>query len=201
MQILANYNNRQRTNQISFTSHFVRSAVLRDTFRTPYDYKDFQTTRQYVNAIEGLLKDGRNDIINLVDRTRYVRLDVNDKEYTRIESISRKSNEMLTRIRKAIIDFAEKERGIEKVYNYENLSKQELEYIKTLDVANRLKKLDPNNNKDAKKIEKIKNEVQKKLKFEIESRLMELGKEINKPQKTQTIGKNLDENLLKKLLG
>lgn len=199
MQILTNYNNTQRTNHTNFTSHFVRSAILRDTFLTPYDYKDFQTTRQYVNAIEGLLKDGKNDIINLVDRKRYVRLDVNGKEYSRIESFSIRTNEMLTKLRKAIIDFADNERGIKKVNNYDNLSEQELGYIKPLDLAARLKELDPNNKKDAKKIEKIKEEVKQKLALEINNRLSELGREIGKPKKTQTIGKNLEEDPLKKI--
>ena len=61
MQILANYNNRQRTNQISFTSHFVRSAVLRDTFRTPYDYKDFQCNVLNIASINDWIKTHPDD--------------------------------------------------------------------------------------------------------------------------------------------
>ncbi len=196
MQILTNYNNQPLGNHINFASHFVRTNILRSTFYFPYNYSDFQTTRQYANAIEGLLKDGKNDVIKFVDRKKYVNLKVNDKEYTRIDKVSTSANEMLTKLRKAIIDFADKERGIKKVYNYDNLSEQEIGYIKHLDVENKLKNLDPKNPKHAKKIEKIKEEVKKALLFGIQHKLYELDKEIGRPNKTQTMGLNLKENTL-----
>ena len=105
MQISSNYNSPQRSNQ-TFTSHFVRSNLLRDSFRTPVGKTNVQEIRQYANAVEGLLKDGKNDVINVVEKNKYIRLDVNNKEYSRIDNNLRKNPVLaFSQIRDSIINF------------------------------------------------------------------------------------------------
>ena len=199
MQISSNYNSPQ--NQ-TFTSRFVRSRLLRDTFRTPVGKTNIQEIRQYANAVEGLLKDGKNDVINVVEKNKYIRLDVNNKEYSRIDNNLRKNPVLaFSQIRDSIINFAEKERGIKRVFGYDNLSEKEIASVKDLNVAKRMKGLNPENKKHANIIEKIKKEVVERLYYETGDRLDALNREIRKPQKAQTLGKGTEENVLKNLLG
>lgn len=200
MQISSNYNSPQRSNQ-TFTSHFVRSRLLRDTFSGFHFTEDLSEMRQYANAVEGLLKDGKKDSLKFVDRGRYIRLDVNNKEYSRFDALSLSRDEKRAKIRNSIIDFAEKERGIKRVFGYDNLSEREIASVKDLNVAKRMQGLNPENKKHANIIERLKEIVKEKLYFETEWRLDNLNSEIGKPQKTQTIGKGTEENVLKNLLG
>jgi len=199
MQISSNYNSQQRSNQ-TFTSHFVRSNLLRDSF-SGFWTNNVPEMRQYANAVEGLLKDGKKDVLKFVDRGRYIRLDVNNKEYSRFDALSLSKKERNAKIRNSIIDFAEKERGIKRVFGYDNLSEKEIASVKDLNVAKRMKGLNPENKKHANIIEKIKKEVIERLYYETGDRLDALNREIRKPQKAQTLGKGTEENVLKNLLG
>lgn len=199
MQISSNYNSPQRSNQ-TFTSHFVRSNLLRDSF-SGFWTNNVPEMRQYANAVEGLLKDGKKDVLKFVDRGRYIRLDVNNKEYSRFDALSLSKKERNAKIRNSIIDFAEKERGIKRVFGYDNLSEKEIASVKDLNVAKRMKGLNPENKKHANIIEKIKKEVVERLYYETGDRLDALNREIRKPQKAQTLGKGTEENVLKNLLG
>lgn len=199
MQISSNYNSQQRSNQM-FTSHFVRSNLLRDSF-SGFWTNNVPEMRQYANAVEGLLKDGKKDVLKFVDRGRYIRLDVNNKEYSRFDALSLSKKERNAKIRNSIIDFAEKERGIKRVFGYDNLSEKEIASVKDLNVAKRMKGLNPENKKHANIIEKIKKEVVERLYYETGDRLDALNREIRKPQKAQTLGKGTEENVLKNLLG
>lgn len=199
MQISSNYNSPQRSNQ-TFTSHFVRSNLLRDSF-SGFWTNNVPEMRQYANAVEGLLKDGKKDVLKFVDRGRYIRLDVNNKEYSRFDALSLSKKERNAKIRNSIIDFAEKERGIKRVFGYDNLSEKEIASVKDLNVAKRMKGLNPENKKHANIIEKIKKEVIERLYYETGDRLDALNREIRKPQKAQTLGKGTEENVLKNLLG
>lgn len=199
MQISSNYNSQQRSNQ-TFTSHFVRSNLLRDSF-SGFWTNNVPEMRQYANAVEGLLKDGKKDVLKFVDRGRYIRLDVNSKEYSRFDALSLSKKERNAKIRNSIIDFAEKERGIKRVCGYDNLSEKEIASVKDLNVAKRMKGLNPENKKHANIIEKIKKEVIERLYYETGDRLDALNREIRKPQKAQTLGKGTEENVLKNLLG
>ena len=199
MQISSNYNSQQRSNQ-TFTSHFVRSNLLRDSF-SGFWTNNVPEMRQYANAVEGLLKDGKKDVLKFVDRGRYIRLDVNNKEYSRFDALSLSKKERNAKIRNSIIDFAEKERGIKRVFGYDNLSEKEIASVKDLNVSKRMKGLNPENKKHANIIEKIKKEVIERLYYETGDRLDALNREIRKPQKAQTLGKGTEENVLKNLLG
>lgn len=190
MQISSNYNKPQRSNQ-TFTSRFVRSRLLRSTFRTPVGKTNVQEIRQYANAVEGLLKDGKEDVINLIEKNKYIRLDVNNKEYSKIENNLRKNPALaFSQIRNSIIDFAEKERGIKRVFGYDNLSEKETNFVKDLNTSQRISKLDPEDEKQAGMIEKIKEEFKDRFFWGTADRLDDLNREIGRPQKTQTIGKN-----------
>lgn len=192
MQISSNYNSQQRSNQ-TFTSHFVRSNLLRDSFRTPVGKTNVQEIRQYANAVEGLIKDGKNDVINVVEKNKYIRLDVNNKEYSRIDNNLRKNPVLaFSQIRDSIINFAEKERGIKRVFGYDNLSEKEMTFVKDLNVSQRISKLDPEDEKQAGMIEKIKEEFKNRIFWGTADRLDDLNREIGRPQKTQTLGKGIN---------
>ena len=141
--------------------------------------------------MEGLLKDGKEDVINLVEKNKYIRLDVNNKEYSKIENNLRKNPALaFSKIRDLIIDFAEKERGIKRVFGYDNLSEKEMNFVKDLNTSQRISKLDPEDEKQAGMIEKIKEEFKDRFFWGTADRLDDLNREIGRPQKTQTIGKN-----------
>ncbi len=206
MRISSNVYNQQQPTSTSFKSSFVRSRDLKATFNYFNKNQDLQTARQYANAVEGLLKDGKNDKLSFVKNSGYVKFAVNGKEYSRFET---KKESIYEKMIHSIIDFAEKERGIKKVQGTDYLTPQEIEATKTqiidfdkngkpkyLDLQERFQKLI--GKKDGIEQDKLKKDVLTALFNGTQDRLTNLGIEISKPAKCQE--KLSYEEILNKVL-
>ena len=127
---------------------------------------------------------------------------VNDKEYSSFDIKTNNKKCTMKNMIQTIIDFAEKERGIEKVKDYNSLSQDEIEFIKQnkkIDLINKFQKLKPEDKNYAIKLAKLKQDVLDVLSSYTENRLISLEREIGKPAKTQSV-QNSYEDILKKVL-
>ena len=211
MQIRQSHNNQQQINSVNFKSYLVPSKHLNNTFFDCFLFKNkLQPARQYANALEGLLKDGRNDKLDFIQHKNFLTFNVNDKEYSRFNTESDNQQSIAKKIINCIIDFAAKERNIKKVENYDSLTQQEINYTKNnaidfdfngkpkyLDLINRYHNLSTPEDRHYKyKLTRLKQDIILALFRGTQNRLNTLREVIFNPDK-----KNLSyEDILKKVL-
>lgn len=171
MQLQANT---PQSSSLNFGSRFVRTKDLRKAFEE-IKYENVQDQRQFVNALKAVLNDGQNDVIKLSSQSSEGRLYVNGKLY---KNGSHWINWNGTKegIRNELINFAEKEKGVARVFKFDSLSKDEANSIK--DLVNELKSLKPTNKNFFSNINSIQSRMQSEIKYFLLNELERLQKEI-----------------------
>ena len=171
MQLQANT---PQTSSLNFGSRFVRTKDLRKAFEE-IKYENVQDQRQFVNALKAVLNDGQNDVIKLSSQSSEGHLYVNGKLY---KNGSHWINWNGTKegIRNELINFAEKEKGVARVFKFDSLSKDEANSIK--DLVNELKSLKPTNKNFFSNINSIQSRMQSEIKYFLLNELERLQKEI-----------------------
>ena len=172
MQLQANT---PQTSSLNFGSRFVRTKDLRKAFEE-IKYENVQDQRQFVNALKAVLNDGQNDVIKLSSQSSEGRLHVNGKLYNKNKKHWINWNGTKEGIRNELIEFAEKEKGVARVSEFNSLSKGEANSIK--DLVNELKSLKPTNKNFFSNINSIQSRMQSEIKYFLLDELERLQKEI-----------------------
>ena len=172
MQLQANT---PQTSSLNFGSRFVRTKDLRKAFEE-IKYENVQDQRQFVNALKAVLNDGQNDVIKLSSQSSEGRLHVNGKLYNKNKKHWINWSGSQEGIRNELINFAEKEKGVARVFKFDSLSKDEANSIK--DLVNELKSLKPTNKNFFSNINSIQSRMQSEIKYFLLNELERLQKEI-----------------------
>lgn len=172
MQLQANT---PQTSSLNFGSRFVRTKDLRKAFEE-IKYENVQDQRQFVNALKAVLNDGQNDVIRLSSQQSEGRLHVNGKLYNKNKKHWINWSGSQEGIRNELIEFAEKEKGVARVFKFDSLSKDEANSIK--DLVNELKSLKPTNKNFFSNINSIQSRMQSEIKYFLLDELERLQKEI-----------------------
>ena len=80
--------NTTQCNSLNFSSRFVRTKDLREAFNEARYSRDLQECRQFANAIKGVLRDGKNDVIRLSSKNNEGHVQVNGKLYNKNKQIT-----------------------------------------------------------------------------------------------------------------
>lgn len=172
MQLQANT---PQTSSLNFGSRFVRTKDLRKAFEE-IKYENVQDQRQFVNALKAVLNDGQNDVIRLSSQQSEGRLHVNGKLYNKNRHHFINWNGSKEGVRNELIDFAENEKGVARVSEFNSLSKGEANSIK--DLVNELKSLKPTNKNFFLDIKLLQSRMQSEIKYFLLDELERLQKEI-----------------------
>lgn len=168
--------NTTQSNSLNFGSRFVRTKDLREAFADLKGFGKLEECRQFRNALKGVLKDGKNDVIRLSSINGEGHVQVNGKLYNKNKHHWINWNGSQEGTRNELIDFAENERGIARVFGDSSLSKDEANAIKN-DV-NELRELNPRSKNFISDIKYIQQRMKSELQYFITSELERLEKEI-----------------------
>ena len=173
MQIQANTTQR---NSLNFGSKFVRTKDLRKAFAEVKNYGEIEERRQFANAVKGILNDGKDDVIRVSSQNSEGRIQVNGKLYNKDKRHWINWNKSQEGTRNELIEFAENEKGIARVFKHNSLSKDEANAIK--DVIKELRGLNPSSKNFISDIGQLQLKMKSKLQDFITLELKRLEKEI-----------------------
>lgn len=168
--------NTTQCNSLNFSSRFVRTKDLREAFNEARYSRDLQECRQFANAIKGVLRDGKNDVIRLSSKNNEGHVQVNGKLYNKNKQHWINWNCSQEGTRHELVDFAEKEKGIARVFGDSSLSKEEANAIKN--EINELRELNPRRKNFISDIIDIQQRMKSELQYFITKELEKLEKEI-----------------------
>lgn len=180
MQIQANTTQR---NSLNFGSKFVRTKDLRRAFAEVKNYGEIEERRQFANAVKGILNDGKDDVIRVSSQNSEGRIQVNGKLYNKDKRHWINWNKSQEGTRNELIEFAENEKGIARVFKHNSLSKDEANAIK--DVVKELRELNPSSKNFISDIGQLQLKMKSKLQDFITLELKRLEKEIFSIKKNQ----------------
>lgn len=173
MQIQANTTQR---NSLNFGSKFVRTKDLRKAFAEVKNYGEIEERRQFANAVKGILNDGKDDVIRVSSQNSEGRIQVNGKLYNKDKRHWINWNKSQEGTRNELIEFAENEKRIARVFKHNSLSKDEANAIK--DVVKELRELNPSSKNFISDIGQLQLKMKSKLQDFITLELKRLEKEI-----------------------